>query len=435
MIDDLIEQLTHPDPQQRRTAIIALGKSKAPEALPALSKIYTSDPDYKLRELARKAGVFIREHMPDEPTPEPEMAVAPFTTSIMSMEPDPAAPIVRRSVIRPLGAAEESATRGNGDTYRGPVRGRTYNVPKDKIERAKGYVEAALSLNIEGDNGRALKQLTQALSLNPNLVNDSYFGSIAGAVTGLGGDAAVQLIIDRGQRSEFLNAAEREKRQQRAEQHMSVATKPTTASVTFDLVIYAAILIIGPVLLTLVMVEGARSMIGNLAGMTADIDPAFVEQTMLLTGFDTGFLLLAGVIGGISGILSLLFQALLIHLVSIFMLRGVGTYRFLLTGLLALYNRWLPMILFVTCIALAVTFVSGGSPIIACFGIGVALMSLMLVFKTAGKIGEAYDFGPAMGFVALILSSLIVALINVLVGYLITQAFGVALSDYITMLQ
>ena len=434
MIDDLIEQLTHPDPQQRRKAVIALGKSKDPEALPALSKIYTSDPDYALRDLARKAGVYIREHMPAQPEPEPVMPVAPFTTSVLAAEPDPDVTVVRRSVIRPIGAAEQGTSRDNDDTYRGPVRGRTYNVPKDKVERAKGYVEAALSLNIEGDNGRALKQLTQALSLNPNLVNDSYFGSIAGAVTGLGGDAAVQLIIDRGQRKEFLSAAEREKRHHRVEQHMSVATKPTTASVTFDLVIYAAILIIGPVLLALVTVEGARSMITNLAGMTADIDPAFIEQTTVLTEFNTGILLFAGVIGGISGILSLLFQALLIHLVSVFMLRGVGTYRFLLTQMLALYNRWLPMILFVTCIAIAVTFVSGGSPIIACFGIGLALMSLMLVFKTAGKIGEAYDFGPAMGFVALILSSLLVALINVLVGYLISQALGVAITDYITML-
>lgn len=60
MNNQLLSQLTHQDPHQRRQAIIALGKSGNPAALEPLQQVYKSDPDPAVRELAAKAGYHIK---------------------------------------------------------------------------------------------------------------------------------------------------------------------------------------------------------------------------------------------------------------------------------------------------------------------------------------------------------------------------------------
>src|SRR5215467_11293209 len=63
MIDEYIRQLQNPDPDVRKRAIMALGKAKAPSALKPLANVVRTDPDPELRELARKAGQYIRQQM------------------------------------------------------------------------------------------------------------------------------------------------------------------------------------------------------------------------------------------------------------------------------------------------------------------------------------------------------------------------------------
>lgn len=89
------------------------------------------------------------------------------------------------------------------------MRGRQYDIPRNDRERAKQYLDAAMSYALAGDNAKSLKNLTSALGLNPNLLNDPYFNNIATTVTGLDGDAAAQLIIDRNERQRFTETAQR----------------------------------------------------------------------------------------------------------------------------------------------------------------------------------------------------------------------------------
>lgn len=51
----VLDDLRHPDPEQRRQAIIAVARQGNQDALPALDQITRLDPDSSLRELARKA--------------------------------------------------------------------------------------------------------------------------------------------------------------------------------------------------------------------------------------------------------------------------------------------------------------------------------------------------------------------------------------------
>src|SRR5258708_334770 len=60
MFDQYLQQLVSQDAAQRRQAIIALGNSGDAQALAALANVYKTDPDPALRELALKAGRYIK---------------------------------------------------------------------------------------------------------------------------------------------------------------------------------------------------------------------------------------------------------------------------------------------------------------------------------------------------------------------------------------
>src|SRR5664279_200866 len=294
MIDELIQRLHDPDPNVRKQAIIALGKGKDPLALQPLAAIVRGDPNPALRELARKAGQYIRQQMQSEtrprigpftdtpPTdaPPPEENLPPATLrfqQLMQEErykldeevPDPEMDLdltreeerqdtgLRQPYKHHVEISDEAAAPETPPPTT-VVRGRLYNVAKEDQTRAKQYLDAALSLNINGDNAKAMRNLTEALSLNPNLINDQYFNNVAGSVTGLDGDAAAQMIIDRNQRKEFTQSAARVQKDRRLEQHMSEAKTATWTDVWFEVIVYALIVIIGPIGVVLVTGESAN---------------------------------------------------------------------------------------------------------------------------------------------------------------------------------
>lgn len=70
-MENHIQDLRSPDPSKRREAIIALGKLADARALPYLAKVYQSDPDAAIRELAAKAGRHIKGQQSQTNTPRP----------------------------------------------------------------------------------------------------------------------------------------------------------------------------------------------------------------------------------------------------------------------------------------------------------------------------------------------------------------------------
>lgn len=448
MIDELIRQLQDPDPETRRNAIRALGRSKNPAALKPLAAIVQSDPDPELREYARKAGQYIRQQTQRQTRPR----IEPFEKAEAHVEPDAdeLSPMQRyqklleserqvieqrqreqereNTTIRPLHEDDVASTEPPGPrTASGVllVRGRQYNVTKIDQDRAKQYVDAALSLNIGGDNARAMKSLTDAISLNPNLINDSYFNNIATVVTGLDGDAALQMIVDRNERKRFTDSAVRERKDRRVEEHMSEARQATWTDVTFELVVYSLIVIIGPVLAVLVTSESAKSLVANFDQISSELPEQLQGAQAVFTNMSLGGLLPIGIVSGISGVLSLLLQTVLIHF-SATWLGGTGTWRHLIRVLIGFYNKWLPVLFFILYITIAFAFISAFSPVILCLVLVLVGLSLYVSFKTSGKIGEAYDFGAGKGCLALVISFLVIGLINAVIGFLLGQALGAA---------
>jgi hypothetical protein len=439
MIDELVQQLQSADPEQRRQAIIALGKSRDPTALQHLAQVYRTDPEPGLRDLAQRAGRHLRDAM-----------------NAANLTPPPAAPVTpRRSVIHLIGEPEDepsvaAVTGGYSydpppladelpegpvrkSSYTPPIQGRDYEVSRENRERAKDYVEEALSMNMRGDNAKAMKMLAQALTFNPNVINESYYMTVAGAITGLEGDGALQMIIDIHQRESFVKTQEQRIKQERIDKHLSEVRKSTWFSSGFEIVLFTLIITIGPVLQVLITVESARAFFNSLPPEVAASaqGQAYSEA---LSAFNLGILFSTGIISGISGIVGLLIQAVLIHYAATLMLGGYGTLRYMLELLLSYYNKWLPIIFLVSYITIAVAFVSEFSPVVLCFVIPLILLTLYVSGKTSSKIGEAYDFGTLKGCLAYFVSILILLVASVVMLLIIGQAFSTMIQSLIPQL-
>ncbi|NDJ60343.1 MAG: HEAT repeat domain-containing protein [Chloroflexi bacterium] len=437
MIDQWIAQLSDTDPTVRRQAIIHLGRSGDPAAMPSLARIFRTDPDPELRELARRAGVHIRrttQGAPATAAPEPEAPPEPARADgpslLREIEQAPADE-PRRSPIREL-TAEDLAAEPEPDRRGIPQRGVEYNVPKADSERARRLVDQALSMNLAGENDKAVNVLAQALVADPNLINDGYFTSVLDAVTERSGDEAIHFLLDKSERKRYAQGIKKEKKQRRAEEHMSVAQQSSWSGVGFELIIYILIVVVGPVLLQLITVQSVLNFIesqrvqAEAAGVGAEFDELISEDieifTEQLSAAGVIALAITGLASGTIGVGSLLFQMVLIHYISTRLLRGVGTLRHLLDVLLSFYNRWLPVIFFLLCVVSGLFFVLFPSPILFCVSLPIVGVIWYMSFKTYSKIGEAYDYGAAMGCIAFSLSVFALTLINFAVVFALAQA-------------
>jgi predicted esterase len=163
----LVAQLRSADPDQRKAAILALGRAADVDALPLLANLYRNDPDSALRELALKAGRHIKAQSQPSTTPPP-------------------APVA--DVLPP-----PNLSRGVLETD----------------SDAKWHYDRALDFHVRRDRARALAELGKVIQSNPAAVNDPVVRLLAGQITGLSPDDAMQTLTDNGARKQFVKAQPR----------------------------------------------------------------------------------------------------------------------------------------------------------------------------------------------------------------------------------
>ena len=436
----LLAQLNDFDPAVRKQAIIALGRSKDPGALPYLATVVRTDPEQELRDLARKAGQYIQQNAAAAPPPAPAAPpIKPLTPEAPPPPPAPATPAFTPTPDdEPLGylsrpyseyeaedaalaalavsAGLEGLTTGDPEAARAvmtsgsessklPVRGQSYTVSESKQKTAKDLVEAALTANLNNDNGRAMRYLYQALMTNPNLINDSYYAKIASGVTGKGRDEAIQMVLDQGERKSFIKSQDQAVRSERKEKHLGEARKAGGIDVLIDLVIFLLINTIGPLAVFFAISEGLNN-----------LDPTFAVQLndagITTTGIGFGFFLPIVLMSAVSSIFSLLVMAGIIHVVATLLLGGTGTFAYLLTRLLGVFNRFLIIIYVLAFVAVLVLFLTAGSPLVLCVTLPIIGVSLYMLIKTLAAVGSVYDFGMLMGCLSVAAAYVVLLLIS-----------------------
>jgi hypothetical protein len=182
MIDPrILQALESNDPDKRKKAVAYLAKSLDKEALPHLARVYKSDKDPQIRELAKKAGAYIQKNAP-EPEPDPIYEDDPYEDE--EEESDSS-----YSRYNSLYADDEDDDDDNAMSYESdePNVPLPSNIQVSAMaeERAKSFVEQAMDWNVRGNNAKAVDMLRKAFKSNPRLLHDSYTMGLAVNITGL----------------------------------------------------------------------------------------------------------------------------------------------------------------------------------------------------------------------------------------------------------
>ena len=380
-----LKQLRHRDPAQRRKAIKAAARSKDHSALKQLAKMAGDDPQPEIRELARKAGLYIRQQHGE------------------------------------LEAAPTSDANSGKD-------GKPPEIPvSDKqAAEAREHTNAALTYQMNDDKARACKELRQALALNPNLRHDAYFVSLSEAVVGAQGDAAFQQLTDDNSLSDLARSQAEARRQREMQAHLERVQNAQWNSAIFDLGLFFLMAAIGAALLTFLAVQSAQSLVNQyderLAAWTnAEVDeetgepiePMEVDADFLAFSRELGELpfvhaIRNGLLVGVLASASLLVWGALAHGIAGSVLRGTGTLPYLM-------HRWTSMLN----MRLLAAFVLGGIGIVAIFSLGggtavlvmagvLGLIALLTLFTMLSLVAQSYNVSVVKGLVAVLVGGLVV---------------------------
>ncbi len=199
-LDQYIPMLGNKDPEQRKKAIIALGKSGDKNALPLLARVHKTDPDPALRDLAMKAGKNIQKlatsTMPEpEPIPEPEPAPASFDDFFnMSTGSSSSNPASHSYASSSTSASQPDWLNNAAASSSSSSSAAPRKISDLDKKKAKGALEQALDASVKKKWQDVAFYLNKAIESNPDMERDSMVLGLAAQITGASGPMAIDAL-------------------------------------------------------------------------------------------------------------------------------------------------------------------------------------------------------------------------------------------------
>lgn len=184
-LDQYVKLLTHQDSEQRKKAIIALGKSGDKSALPHLSKVYKTDPNPELRDLALRAGKNIQKNASAvivAPEPQQFSFSQPETSHTSSPSYSYSSP--------PENAPDWMMSAASTSSSAAPTKAKV--VTENDRKRARASLDRAIDFSMKQKWQDAIFFLNEAIERNPEMENDSMLLGLAAQVTGASGPRAIE---------------------------------------------------------------------------------------------------------------------------------------------------------------------------------------------------------------------------------------------------
>lgn len=382
-MEDLIQQLRDPDPAKRKAAIIKLGNSKDPAMLKYLGYVYKNDSDATLRDLAYKAGVFIKKQADAQVADEVARA--------------------GRFSFATQGTVEDEAPAVQAHAS-GPV-----TVSEKDVQRAQMYLDRAVSYHMNRETARVAENLAKALQINPNLRKDTVAASLAVETMKRPAEEAFAMLMNEQVRDNLKQQVKQAKSQ---EQQAKDSEDLVTAS--FYLTIYWVGVTVAMLILLLLAIN---VFVDNLeTAAPAMQDPAETQElidNLKTLGVFPVFLI--SVIVGTSSVVSTLIYAAAIHAVAKYMFVGSGTFL----GFLRIFSIYQ---LVVTLAQFGVFILYVADPngnvffLIAVFGM---LGSLYALYYLVQMVSNYYNLGACSGCMALIGAGVLIFIVNFGLSFMI----------------
>ncbi len=370
MIEQWVQQLQSPDPQQRRQAIMALANARDLAALKPLAAVYHDDTEPALRDLALKAGRFIRQ--------ENDQSAGPQT-------------------------AEAAGTPDDEAEAEAPPTGEV--VSKRDAELAQFYLDAAMNYQTLGDRGRALEHLGKALGMNPTLAKETFVANLMTLAAGMPADEALPILLHPDRREALIAGVGGRRRLERAGKDPGVETA-TWENVALDFLVYWIVVSVCMAAIFVLVLNEIQDMLNDATVNTAS--GSSVDFGSLLTASVFG-LILAAVFYGIMYTISMAIQGGAIHLTATYIFGGDNTLRYL-------YRRLVPFQMW------AIFGMSAGLIVLMLFGSLTDTFFLMPLLMVAASVGVAwytveliskvYHFGWMSGCGTILIAGILLAVLS-----------------------
>jgi len=363
MTDPINDLLHSPDPAQRRRAIMQLAEARDPAALPLLADIYRNDPMPELRELALKAGRYIR-----QPVGATRAHPEPATTS-------------------------QSA----------PALARPQEVSKRDAELAKSHLDAAINFHALGDPARAVEYLGKAISLNPALEKDRLFANLVMSVMGQPVAAALPVLVHPDRRAEYIARLGGKRKLKHKQAHGKGAEKATWDNVLIDFILFAVVLALVTIAFLVFSLDAIEEAFDS-AAMSATS-----PQLDTLYSANLAFLLVFALLSAVMSAISLAIQGMAIHFAATTFFGGDGTLAYL-------YRRMVPfqtmVVLGTSAAIIALTLFGSTGTLLLLIPIAMTAGTVVYYFVLSSMIGEVYDFGAGSGCGALVIGGILLAALS-----------------------
>ncbi len=392
-------QLKDHDPEKRKSAVKAAARATDKDVLRQLAVMVEDDPDPEVRELALRAGGFIRKQL--GMTPEPEQEVDP---------------------------------KKKGRPDRIPVS-------DDNAARALAILNTAVTFNISGQNAKAMKELRKALDLDPNLRHDGYFINLAEVATGRQGEgaAAIALLADKKEQENIASVEKRQRTQHQVDEHLAEVGKVTLPNALLDMGMLFAVVTVAAMVVMFLYVQSAGNLLSRLDQNIIDIQDAqaagrvrqnpdgtvtylsdqvdstnnpipikeliipdeFFASATQLRSTEMALIVVAALATGALTTLTAALMAVLAHVVAA-ILQGKGKLPFMLHRTAGILTNRTLIIGGLLMAGSFLIFDGGSSGAITAVLALVALVGALTAFALVTTCGKAYNFGAAKGLIAML---------------------------------
>lgn len=390
MIDQqLINMLDDPNPQVREKAVKQLAKTQSQEAVQYLAVVYKTDGDPDIRELARKAGLYIKKKMTEE--------------KWTGGEGDP-------------NAMDDSSVDSSDEI----------NVSQRAVEASIGQMETAMNLHVAGDDDKASEFVEKAFMANPNLQNDSYYLGMAATILGMRGEDVPQFLLGD---VEFDSKGKAKRKRKPKVEERGVTTEKVIIDLTIFWIVMATILIVGAI----VFFQWLSGLFGeilnspefqNQVASAQDVDFEANVRAFIDVFINVGLIssIIYSLIASVFSVIGLLIQFAFYHFAAAKILGGNGTFKGLIHRLTnfhtltyALYAvaSYLMLYWMINTVISLPPDASGNeldSGISAISGLS-SLFSIAWTFYLSRLIGKNYDFGTGKGCLSIIISSILMSVV------------------------
>jgi len=385
MLDqDLVDMLDSDDADDRLFAVKAMAKSRDPEYLQYLAIVYRTDDDPDVKDMALKAGKYIKK-----------------------------------------AAAEDDWTGGEA-VYDDDDEDEEVEVSQRDQERAQSYVEQASNLSFSDENEKAIEMLRKALLTNPNLKNDDYTRSLSSTITGYSDDMAISYILSEASQPKAKN------------KRGGGADETTWEEAIVDLAIYWLV----NAGVTIVSVLLFSRAITDLATQSEFLTPAELEGLGALASGGLVAVLISGFFISLFQVFALLIYYSAIHMSATMLFAGDGTFK----GLIHKTSNYLIVVVVIFSITgfiqqyVIITSSFGLEPnslltTLAALSSGISFFGgIGAMFWFGSLIGQNYDFGMGKGCAAVVAGVIGLALLSCACVFIFTSILGVGLSGIDAMM-